>query len=353
MNKENDTTEYMNIPEINKGKSEIYSLVDIAISFTASDLILSAGSIPTMRVDGKLLPIYEKPRLTPGYIEKLVNMLINDDHKKELKEKKEVDFSYSFKDKAFLRINVFYQKGVLSCVIRIIPGGIKDFDDLNLPSIIKKFSYENHGLVLVTGPSGCGKSTTIAAILEEVNRTRSVHILTIEDPIEYVFKPKQSIIDQRELKRDTLLYSNALKSSFREDFDVIFIGELRDRESIEAALNIAESGHLVFSTIHSIDAVSAPDRIINFFPADMHGPVRNQLSNVLLGIVAQKLLPKVDGGRIPAVEVMLNNQAVKNIIRDGKTDQLKNVIQISGDIGMISFEKSINELIKCGKVIKQ
>ena len=349
---ENDSTiDYLNLPEINKGKSEIYSLIEIAISYDASDLILSAGSMPNLRVDGKLLPVFEKPRLTHGYIEKLVFMLIGEEQKKTLKEKKELDCSYVFKDKAFLRLNVFYQKGTIACVIRLIPGEVKNFEELNLPLVIRKFTQDPHGLVLVTGPSGSGKSTTIASILEEINRTSQKHILTIEDPIEYIFKPKQCIINQRELARDTLSYSNALKSALREDFDVVFIGELRDQESIEAALNIAESGHLVFSTIHSQDAVSVPERLVNFFPIDSQNSIRNQLAGVLLGVVAQRLIPRIEGGRIPVVETLFTNQAVRNLIKENKSNQLKNIIQTGASEGMMTFEKSLEELIAQGKIL--
>lgn len=348
--KDDFSLDFINIPEFHKSKSEIYSLIDIALSFGASDLILSAGSIPTLRVDGKLLPIFEKPRLTPGYIEKLVGMIIPENKKKILEEKKELDFSYVFSNKAFLRINVFYQKGTLACVLRIVPSIIKNLEELNLSPVIKNFAYENRGLVLIAGPSGSGKSTTIASILEEINRTRSLHILTIEDPIEYVFKPKQSIINQRELGDDTLSYTDALKSSFREDFDVVFIGELRDVESMEAALDIAESGHLVFSTIHAGDASGVPDRFINSFPVGSQNTVRHQLASVLLGVVVQRLIPQIEGGRIPVVEIMFNNSAVSNIIREGKTHQLKNIIQTSSDEGMVTFEKSLNELIEKNKI---
>jgi len=344
------TNDFIDIPELPDNKSEIFTLVETALERDASDLILSVGSNPALRIDGKLIPVFEKPKMTAGYIEKLIDLLVNSEQKEILLKNKELDFSYIFKDKAFLRINVFFQKGSLSCVIRIIPAEIRGFEELNLPDTLKRFTQEMHGLVLVTGPTGSGKSTTIAAIFEEINRTRADHILTIEDPIEYVFKPKQCIIDQRELGRDTLNFQNALRSALREDFNVIFIGELRDAESIKAALDIAETGHLVFATIHAFSAISAPDRLISVFPPHYQNEVRNQLSNVLVGIIAQRLLPKIDGGRIPAMEILIANQAVKNIIKTGKTDQLKTVIETGIDEGMVSFERSLSKLVESDKI---
>lgn len=341
---------FVDIPRLPDGKSEIFVLVKTAIDRGASDLILSMGSNPSLRIDGKLIPIFEKPKLTAGYIEKLVDLLISPEQKQDLLKNKELDASYIYKDEAFLRINVFFQKGSMACVIRLIPGAIRGFDELNLPASLRALTQENQGLVLVTGPTGSGKSTTIAAILEEINKTRSDHILTIEDPIEYVFKPKQCIINQRELKRDTLSFQSALRSALREDFNVIFIGELRDMESIEAALDIAETGHLVFATIHSSGAASAPDRVVSAFPPHYQNEVRNQLSNVLIGIVAQRLLPKIDGGRVPAMEVLIANQAVKNLIQTGKTNQLKTAIETGVDEGMVSFEQSLSKLVESGKI---
>ena len=264
---ENDSTNsFLDIPQLPDNKSEILVLIEAALERGASDLILSAGSNPALRVDGKLMPIFEKPKLTAGYIEKLVGLLITSEQREELLKNKELDVSYIFKDKAFLRINVFFQRSSISAVIRVIPAGIRSFEELNLPDTLKEFTQVQHGLVLVTGPAGSGKSTTIAAILEEINRIRPDHILTIEDPIEYVFKPKQCIIDQRELGRDTLSFKNALRSALREDPDVLLIGEMRDYETIAAALTVAETGHLVFATLHTNSAAQSIDRIVDVFP---------------------------------------------------------------------------------------
>lgn len=348
---EENEIQFDDIPVLNSNKSEIFSLIDFAINQGASDMILSSGCHPSIRVDGNLVPVLEKPKLTSGYIEKLVSMLLNEDQKEDLEEKKELDFSYIFKDQAFLRINAFYQKNTLACVVRIIPSQIRSFEELNLPASFSEFAKPTQGLILVAGPSGSGKSTTIAAILEEINRTRKGHILTIEDPIEYVFKSKQSIINQRELKRDTLSVRRALKSALREDFDVLFIGELRDNEDIEAALDIAETGHLVFATIHSGNAYTVPDRIVGVFPEHQQNQVKNQLANVLLGVIAQRLLPKPDGGRVPALEILMANGAIRNLIREGKTSQIKSIMEVSRGEGMLTFDQSIEELKKEKKII--
>lgn len=352
MDEDNLSENIIDIPLLEENKSEIFSLVEIALERGASDLILSMGNNPYLRIEGKLFPILEKEKLTHGYIEKLIDLLVNERQANILKASKELDFSYIFRDQAFLRINVFYQRNSLAAVFRVIPAKIRDFDELNLPSnVFKSLVQATQGLILVSGASGSGKSTSIAAMIEEINKTRSEYILTIEDPIEYVFKNKQSIINQREVGRDTASFKNALKSAIRENFNIVFIGELRDMESIEAALDIAETGHLVFATIHSMSAISAPNRIINIFPPHYQTQIRNQLSNVLLGVVAQKLMPKMDGGRIPAVEILIANQAVRSVIRIGDLSQLKNIIETSKNDGMVSLEQAIKALQDAGKII--
>ncbi|MFA7309256.1 MAG: PilT/PilU family type 4a pilus ATPase [Patescibacteria group bacterium] len=343
----------LEIPHLINDKSEVYSLIELAMSRGASDLHLSMGMYPFIRVEGKLFPLTERPRLTPGYIEKLIYFLITEEQQQILRDTKELDFSYIFKDQAFLRANAFYQKNSLSCVIRLIPAHVKPRESLHLPESINQFAKLHHGLVLVTGPSGSGKSTTLATMIEEINRTRVAHILTIEDPIEYVFSPRQSIINQREVRHDTLSFKNALRSSLREDFDVIMIGELRDLESIEAALTIAEAGHLVFATMHAGSAAQAPDRIVNIFPPYYQTQIRNQLSQVLAGVVAQRLLPSVAGGLIPVTEIVIANNAVRNLIREDKTNQIKTVMETSRSEGMITFEQTLTTMLEEGKITEQ
>ncbi len=350
--KKNSKTEedLLGIPKLGDRKSEIFSLIKIALDKGASDIHISAGNHPVLRIDGKLIPVFERPKITPGYSEKLIGFLLTKEQKEKLEKDKELDFSYVYKDLAFLRVNVFFQKNSMACVIRLIPSKIRTLEELNLPSTLKGFTKASSGLVLLSGPTGSGKSSTIAALLEEINRTRTEHIITVEDPIEYVFKPKQSIINQREVRSDTLSFKSALLSALREDFNVLLVGELRDVDSIEAAITIAETGHLVFATVHASIAEDVPDRIIGVFPPFYQPQVRMLLSNVLLGIVAQKLVPKLDGGRVPAIEVMLATRAVKNLIREGKTDQLSSVIETSSEEGMVTFKKSIENLIEEGKV---
>lgn len=339
------------VPTIMHDKDEIFSLIQLAVSQHASDLHLSMGLPPHVRINGKLTPIAGHPALTAGYLEKLIMMLLTPEQKERLKEKRELDFSYIYKDQAFLRCSAFYQKNTLSCVMRIISPRIKSWRELGLPeSVAKLFTYKS-GLILVVGPTGSGKSTTLAAMIEEINRVSSNHIITVEDPIEYVFTPKMSLINQREVGSDTLSYQNALKSALREDFDVIMIGELRDLESIEAAMQIAEAGHLVFATVHAGDAASTPDRIVNVFPPYYQQQVRTQLSSVLIGVVAQRLIPRTDGsGRIPVVELMLANQAVRTMIREGKGNQLKSIIETGRSEGMVTFEQSLAEMVKAGMI---
>ncbi len=353
MVQKNEYNDFLDIPALADNKSEIFSLLNEGLEKGASDIHLSAGYYPVLRVDNKLLPLVDRPRLTPGYIEKLVHLLLTPEQKETFREQKELDFSYIFKDRAFIRANIFLQKGSVACAIRLIPSEIRSFNELGLPDSVQSFAHRHQGLVLVTGPTGSGKSTTIAAILEEINRTRAAHILTIEDPIEYVFRPRQCIINQREVGRDTKSFKEALRSALREDFDVILIGELRDSESMEAALTIAETGHLVFASVHAGSAATTADRIIDAFPPHYQNQVRTQLANVLLGVIAQRLLPKVHGGRIPATEVMVANTAIISSIKEGKTNQLKSIIETGKSEGMTTFEQSLTELLAQGKVTKE
>jgi twitching motility protein PilT len=271
------------------------------------------------------------------------------DQIERLRQRKEIDFSFGYQQMRF-RTNVFYQKGYVSASLRLIPLSVKTIDQLGLPPILEKFTLPSQGFVIITGPTGHGKSTTLAAMIEHINSDRSEHIITIEDPIEYVFEHKKSIISQREVGSDTNSFGRALRSALREDPNVVLVGEMRDLETIEAALTLAETGHLVFTTLHTNSASQTADRIIDIFPPHQQQQVRMQLANVLLGVVSQRLLPRISGGRVLACEIMLANSAVRNTIREGKTHQLPNIIQTSASEGMISLDKVLAELVSKGEI---
>lgn len=271
------------------------------------------------------------------------------DQVERLRQRKEIDFSFGFQQTRF-RSNVFYQKGYLSTSLRLISLKVKTIEELGLPPILEKFTLVSQGLVIITGPTGHGKSTTLAAVIEHMNQNRSDHIITIEDPIEYVFEHKKSIISQREVSSDTNSFSRALRSALRQDPDVILVGEMRDLETIDAALTLAETGHLVFTTLHTNSASQTADRIIDVFPPHQQQQIRMQLANVLLGVVSQRLMPRISGGRVLACEIMMANSAVRNTIREGKTHQLPNIIQTSASEGMISLDKVLAELVSKGEI---
>jgi len=262
----------------------------------------------------------------------------------------QIDFSYSFKDNIRFRVNAYRQKGVLGVALRIVPNRIKTLEELSLPSTLRKFIERRQGLVLIVGPTGHGKSTALAALINEINNTRSEHILTIEDPIEFVFPPNKSIVSQRELYLDTPTFAGALRSALREDINVVLVGEMRDLDSITAALTVAETGHLVFGTLHTNDASQSIDRIVDVFPAGQQQQIRGQLASVLVGVVSLRLLPKIGGGRIPAYEILMANHAVRNVIRDNKIYEIPNIIHTSLEEGMIPLDKTLALLVKQGQV---
>ncbi|OGD65656.1 type IV pili twitching motility protein PilT [Candidatus Berkelbacteria bacterium RIFCSPHIGHO2_12_FULL_36_9] len=329
--------------------SSVKKFLDMTIEKKASDLHLSVGVAPTLRIDGRLMAIPEESVLTGEACAKLVKSLMTEDQVSRIEEKKELDFSFSYKEMRF-RTNAFYQKGYLQASLRMITHEIKSLTDLGMPPILEKFTVPSQGFVIITGPTGHGKSTTLAAMVEHINKTRTEHIITIEDPIEYVFEHKKSIISQREIGSDTFSFARALRSALREDPNVVLVGEMRDLETIEAALTVAETGHLVFTTLHTNSAAQTADRIIDVFPPHQQQQVRMQLANVLLGVVSQRLIPKTNGGRIAASEIMIANSAVKNLIREGKTHQLNNIIQTSASEGMISLDKVLAELVSKGDI---
>ena len=329
--------------------NSVKKYLDIAIQKKASDLHLVVGVPPMIRIDGKLMAIPQENALTKETGEKLIKDLMTSDQLTRLEEKKELDFSFGYRDTRY-RTNVFYQKGNMEAALRLITKEIKTLEELGLPPILEKFTMPSQGFVVITGPTGHGKSTTLAALVEHINKNKTEHIITIEDPIEYVFEHNKSVISQREIGSDTYSFSRALRSTLREDPNVILVGEMRDLETIEAALTVAETGHLVFTTLHTNSAAQTTDRIIDVFPPHQQMQVRMQLANVLLGVVSQRLIPRTNGGRSVACEIMLANSAVKNLIREGKTHQLSNIIQTSASEGMISLDKVLAELVSKGDI---
>lgn len=330
-------------------ETAVAKYLDYSIEKQASDLHLSVGMPAIVRIDGKLVSVPEAPVLTDDAMKSLVASFTPGEMLDSLKQKREVDFSFGYKDMRF-RVNIYYQKGTLAASLRLIPKTIRGIDDLGIPPIIERFTEQNQGFVIIAGPTGAGKSTTLAAIIDKINEQQRRHIITIEDPIEYVFEHKNCIISQRELGSDTNTFSRALRSALREDPDVVLVGEMRDLETIEAALTMAETGHLVFTTLHTISSAQTADRIISVFPPHLQQQVSSQLASVLLGVVSQRLIPKVGGGRVMAAEIMVANQAIKSLIREGKTYQIPNVIQTSAAEGMISLDKVLAEYVSRGDI---
>jgi len=329
---------------------EINELLEFTVNKKASDLHLVVGIPPMVRVNGVLSPILGKETLTPQETERLVLALVNEEQKEILLVNKELDFSLAYQDKARFRINAYYQRGTLAVALRLLPLRIPKIEELNLPDICHQFTKLRQGFILVTGPTGHGKSTTLASILEEINQTRAVHIVTIEDPIEYVFSSQKSIISQREMRGDTHSWEIALRSCLREDPNVVMIGEMRDYETIASALTIAETGHLVFATLHTNSAAQTMDRIVDVFPEHQQAQVRMQFSLTLEAILSQRLLPSLDGGRIPACEILVSTPAVRTAIREGKTHLVDNIIQTSVELGMKTMEMDLLRLVKAGKI---
>ena len=330
-------------------QQELEDLFLNTLKLNASDLHLNVGYRPTVRVDGVLLPLGDFSVLTPEHAKDLAFLLLGD-IKDAFLERKEIDFSYSFKDKARFRVNVFFEKGFVSAALRLIPSKIKTLEELNLPTVLHRISKLKQGFILMTGPSGHGKSTTLASIIDEINHLRAEHIITIEDPIEYLFIGDKSLVNQREIGHDTKSFHNALGSILREDPNVIMIGEMRDPETIAAALTAAETGHLVLSSLHTNSASQTVDRVIDVFPPTQQNQIRLQLANTLSAIISQRLLPRLRGGRIPATEIMFSNTAVSNLIRENKAHQLDLVVETSLENGMISLNRSLTELVRRGEV---
>jgi len=327
-------------------KQKLNELLLTTARQNASDLHLAVGRYPILRIDGVLIPLQKESLLTPEMTENLIFNLLAPEQKEKFLKEKEIDLSYSFEDKARFRINVFYQRGYMAAALRLIPAQIKTLEELNLPPILHDFTKLSQGFVLVVGPAGHGKSTTLAALLDEINHSRTDHIITIEDPIEYMFSQDKCIVSQREVKTDTLDFHNGLRSLLRQDPDVIMIGEMRDTESIAMAMTAAETGHLVFSTLHTNSASQTVDRIIDSFPAEQQGQISSQLAATLVGIVSERLIPRIEGGRLPACEIMISNPAIRNLIRERKAYQIDLVIETSVQEGMLTLNRALVDLVK-------
>lgn len=331
---------------------DIKELLKIMVEKDASDLHIKVGSPPTLRIDGKLCPIEGYSVLSPEDTKEIIDSITTDEQKRRFEEEVELDTAYMVEEIGRFRINIFQQQRTYGAVFRHIPLKIRNFDELALPGqILGKLSNLKSGLVIVTGPTGSGKSTTLAAIIQNINLTQRRHIVTIEDPIEYVFHDKMAIINQRELGVDTKSFSTALRKVLRQDPDVIMVGEIRDLETMSLTLLAAETGHLVLATMHTSGAVLAIDRIIDSFPSNQQQQVRMQLSIILEGVISQVLLPKADGkGRIVAVEVLIGTPAIRNLIREGKTHQMTTLIHTGGQFGMQTLEQALKALYQKGLV---
>jgi twitching motility protein PilT len=329
---------------------KIEMLLEEVVKRDASDLHLQVGLPPMIRVDGSLSPVQNMPTLNEDMMEALVFSILDEDQKQILLRDKEFDFSFAFGDLGRFRVNAFHERGNVAAALRLIPSEIRTLDQLGMPAVLSKFTEYPRGLVLVTGPTGSGKSTTLAALIDKINTERASHIITVEDPIEYTHRSKRSVIAQREVHYDTFSFSAALRSSLREDPDVVLIGEMRDLETIAAAITIAETGHLVFATLHTNSASQSIDRMVDVFPPHQQPQVRAQLGNMLQAICSQRLIPALSGGRIAAAEILVATPAVRNIIREGKNYQLEAVIQTGAEHGMQSMDRTLANLVHGGVI---
>lgn len=329
---------------------KIEVLLEEVVKANASDLHIQVGLSPMLRIDGYLRPLAGVDILSEEDVESLIFSILDDDQKAILLKDKEFDFSFAFGDLGRFRVNAFHERGNLAAAFRLIPNQILSVEQLGLPPIVTRFADYPRGLVLITGPTGSGKSTTLASIINKINQERPLHIITVEDPIEYAHKSAKSVVIQREVHYDTYSFSAALRSSLRQDPDVVLIGEMRDLETIAAAITIAETGHLVFATLHTNSAAQSIDRMIDVFPPHQQPQVRAQLSNILMAICSQRLIPTLGGGRIAAAEILVATAAVRNIIREGKSHQLDAVIQTGAEYGMQSMDKTLVNMVHSGTI---
>jgi len=325
-------------------------LLEEVVRKKASDLHIQVGLPPMLRVDGSLIPVSGTDTLDEGTVERLIFAILDEDQRQVLAKDKEFDFSFAFGTLGRFRVNAFHERGNLAGALRLIPNEISTVAELGMPQIVSTFADYPRGLVLVTGPTGSGKSTTLASIVDKINTEKAHHIITIEDPIEFTHKSKKSVVVQREVHYDTYSFSAALRSSLRQDPDVVLIGEMRDLETISAAITIAETGHLVFATLHTNSAAQSIDRMIDVFPPHQQPQVRAQLSNILMAICSQRLVPAIGGGRVVAAEILVANSAVRNIIREGKSHQLDAVIQTGAEQGMQTMDRTLAGLVQAGTI---
>ncbi len=331
-------------------KNELNDLIKTVFQEGASDLHLSEGKKPTIRVSGMLLPLVKREIISKEMIIGILSEMISNESKEAFLKNKELDFSYGIENGERFRGNAFFQQGKISIALRLIPNKIKSLEELNLPSILKSFTEKPQGFFLVVGPVGHGKSTTLASMIDYINQTRAEHIITIEDPIEYIYEPKKSIIEQREIGMDTNNFDSALTNMFREDVDVALIGEMRGIETISTAVTAAETGHLIFSTLHTNGAAQTINRIIDSFPAEQQEQIRIQLAGSLTGIFSQRLVPRISGGLIPAYELLINNNAISNLIREDRIHEINSVIETSSQEGMVDMNRCLAELVAKGEI---
>ncbi|MBI2888303.1 MAG: PilT/PilU family type 4a pilus ATPase [Candidatus Liptonbacteria bacterium] len=331
-------------------QEQLKGLLVAAARQNASDLHIAVGRRPALRIDGVLIPLQQETILTPESAEGLVSALLTPEQKERFVKERQLDFAYNLEDKVRFRANVYYQRGYVAAALRVIPARIRTVEELSLPPILHDFAKLSQGFVLVVGPAGHGKSTSLAAVLDEVNHTRADHIVTVEDPIEYLFTQDKAIISQREVGNDTATFHDALRTVLRQDPDVIMIGEMRDAASIATAMTAAETGHLVFSTLHTNSASQTIDRIIDSFAPEQQSQVVSQLAATLVAIVSQRLLPRTAGGRVPAAEIMLVNPAIRNLIRERKIYQIDLVIETSLQEGMFTLNRALAMLVKSKEI---
>lgn len=330
-------------------KTKFDDLLSLVVKESASDLHVAVGRHPTLRIDGALTPLANEEIITADSAQEFIFSMLSEEQKERFVREKDMDFSYNFRDRARFRVNVFFQRGFMGAALRLIPAKIKTLQELNLPLILQEL-VKTQGFLLVVGPTGHGKSTTLASLVDFINHTHADHIITIEDPIEYLFSSDRAIIDQREVNIDTPSFHRALKSMFREDVDVAMIGEMRDAETMAAAVTAAETGHLILSSLHTNNAAQTIDRIIDTFPAAQQNQIRAQLSSTLIGLISQRLIPRISGGLIPAVEIMIANSAVRNLIRENRIHELELVLETHVEEGMVSMNRSLIDLVRKGEI---